>query len=275
MSHSQRKRIFNRSEYFATYFSRIGEYVTLDFIIAICVFACVFKVEGMPFFAALVVRLADSCVLSRFSNAELEPTVWNDIVTKCQAPKYRTTYLLGGGERTGSEKRLAVHIMTDAFVGFACVSDSTLPRRTGHLFLDELAKVFYKMFVEPPEKLTSTLCASFNSTMKEHITRSSEKLPEDKLQQVRTVVDEVKTIALDNVEKVLQRGTQIDEIVEKTDELQNAAVGFQRQSRNLRNQMWWNNTKGTLVIAGVVTAFLVVVYIVFCGGLSCSSAKKS
>lgn len=111
--------------------------------------------------------------------------------------------------------------------------------------------------------------------MKEHITRSSEKLPEDKLQQVRTVVDEVKTIALDNVEKVLQRGTQIDEIVEKTDELQNAAVGFQRQSRNLRNQMWWNNTKGTLVIAGVVTAFLVVVYIVFCGGLSCSSAKKS
>ena len=160
-------------------------------------------------------RLADSCVLSRFSNAELEPTVWNDIVTKCQAPKYRTTYLLGGGERTGSEKRLAVHIMTDAFVGFACVSDSTLPRRTGHLFLDELAKVFYKMFVEPPEKLTSTLCASFNSTMKEHITRSSEKLPEDKLQQVKTVVDEVKTIALDNVEKVLQRGTQIDEIVEE------------------------------------------------------------
>lgn len=87
-----------------------------------------------------------------------------------------------------------------------------------------------------------------------------------KVKQVKLAVDEVKNIALDNVERVIQRGQRIDDIVQATDDLQFQAQGFQRNSRDLRNQLWWNSMKGKLLIGGVAVIFILLVLFTFFGG---------
>jgi vesicle-associated membrane protein 7 len=93
-----------------------------------------------------------------------------------------------------------------------------------------------------------------------------------KVRKVKRAVDEVREVALENIDKALQRGEKIDEMVEQTDELQEQAMSFQSNSRTLRRQLWWNGLKGKLIAGLVVAVFIFVCYVVFCGGLTCKSA---
>lgn len=53
-----------------------------------------------------------------------------------------------------------------------------------------------------------------------------------------------------NLEKVLQRGEQIELLVEKTEQLQTNAAEFKKVSTDLKRHYWWRNVK-IWIIAGV------------------------
>lgn len=162
--------------------------------------------------------------------------------------------------------------MSDDELSFAIITDEKTARRTAHLALDEVSKLFKKMFVESPSKLNAATCEVFKAPSQQLLVKlSDENQVDDKVKRVKQTVEEVKGLALDNVERVLQRGQQIDEIIAATDDLQAQAQGFQRNSRSLRNQMWWNSMKSRVAIGIAVGVFLLIVYFVFCGGISCSS----
>lgn len=229
----------------------------------------------MPFFGGLCVRISDRCVLAQSQVNQnvltVAAPVYAEAIKRCCAPKFRTTYF--ANSETG---RVSVHVMTDDKMGFAVVTDENMSRRTAHFVLDEVSKLFNKMFAEGPEALNPKTCDVFTKPLGDFLIKCSDPANvEDKVKKVRIAVDEVKELALDNVEKVLQRGQQIDDIVSATDELQSQAISFQGNSRALRQQLWWNNMKGNIVMVVVVVVFLFIVYLVFCGGLSCSSSASA
>lgn len=227
----------------------------------------------MTIFGACVVRLADQLLLHQSLVPEersgVPPSVWKDLISRCNAPNFRTSSLIECEEQS---KRLGYHVLSDDELAFAILTDEDSTRRGAHLALDEISKMFQKMFVEPPEKLSRNSCSVFQQPLLQILDRhsSSQVSVDEKVKQVKRTVEEVKGLALDNVERVLARGQQIDEIISATDDLQSQAQGFQRNSRALRNQMWWNNAKTKFFIAGGVISFLLIVYFVFCGGISCS-----
>ena len=175
--------------------------------------------------------------------------------------------------------QLGVHIVTNATYGVIGISESEITMRVGHGFIDELMELFTRMFVEPPEKLNAKICGSFEKTILETAVKFSEggeaETGDVRTRKVKKAVDEVKGLALDNIEKVLQRGEQIDDIVDRTDDLAMSAATFETSSRTLRRKMWWNSTKGQIMIVGGIIAFLIVVYLVFCGGISCHPSGNS
>lgn len=246
----------------------------------------------MPFFGGIVVRLSDRLVLSEVSTASsssstssssssttsLPVTLWPEVIAKL-AKKLRSTSFLdfsntGSG---GGSTRYAVHILSDEDIAFAVVSDEHLPRRTAHQCLDELAKLYQRMFVENPASLTPSMTSVFKQPFQEHLEKSSQDgaFADERVKKVKQTVQEVKELALDNVERVLQRGEKIDDIVNATEDLQSQASGFHRNARALRSQMWWNGMKGKLIIGGAIGMFLLVVYLIFCGGISCTSSSSS
>lgn len=230
----------------------------------------------MPIYAGCVVRVADRVLLHQcFASEEIppaatSPVLWGDLISKCGAPNFRTSGFVEIGE---PPLRLSFHVLSDDEIAFALISDESTTRRMAHLALDEVNKLFKKMFVESPAKLSSKSCDVFKVPLQQLMQKFSDDRVhvDEKIKKVKQTVEEVKVLALDNVERVLQRGQQIDEIISATDELQVQAAGFQRNSRALRTQMWWNDMKGKMMIGGGVIAFLLIVYFVFCGGVSCGS----
>ncbi|WAQ96852.1 VA725-like protein [Mya arenaria] len=72
-----------------------------------------------------------------------------------------------------------------------------------------------------------------------------------------------------NIESVIQRGERLDDLMDKTDELEAGAATFQRTASKIRKKYWWKNTKMKIIVGCVVFVILVgiVLAIVFGGHL--------
>jgi len=77
-------------------------------------------------------------------------------------------------------------------------------------------------------------------------------------------VDEVMGIMKNNIDKVLERDTKIQNLNERSDALQVGAHKFLQTGTQLKRKMWWKNAKFMIVIAvvGVIIVGIVIGIIV-------------
>lgn len=54
---------------------------------------------------------------------------------------------------------------------------------------------------------------------------------------------QIRTIMVDNIEKILERGDRIELLVDKTGTMQDNAFHFRKQSKRLRRALWMKNAK--------------------------------
>nr|KAG5692675.1 hypothetical protein BaRGS_028475 [Batillaria attramentaria] len=73
----------------------------------------------------------------------------------------------------------------------------------------------------------------------------------DSVSRLQSQVDEVKDVMTQNIEKVMERGDRLDDLMDKTEELEASAANFQRTSRKIRKRYWWKNKKMTLILCGI------------------------
>lgn len=99
----------------------------------------------------------------------------------------------------------------------------------------------------------------------------------DRINKVRGEIDQVKSVMVDNIEKVLERGEKIELLVDKAENLNEQAFRFKKQSTNLKRSMWWKNAKFMALIFLVVAGLIFFVAAGLCGGLDfnkCSSGHS-
>uniref|UniRef100_A0A3B4F6U4 Vesicle-associated membrane protein 8-like n=2 Tax=Haplochromini TaxID=319058 RepID=A0A3B4F6U4_9CICH len=85
-------------------------------------------------------------------------------------------------------------------------------------------------------------------------------VPASKLDQVQGQVNEVKVILTDNINKVLERGDRLDDLIGKTDDLQASADSFQRTSTRVARKYWWKNVK-MMILIGVIVLIIIILII--------------
>ncbi|KND00639.1 uncharacterized protein SPPG_03765 [Spizellomyces punctatus DAOM BR117] len=85
--------------------------------------------------------------------------------------------------------------------------------------------------------------------------------PSGKTAQVQDQVNEVVGIMQDNINKVMQRGEQLDTLQDKTEDLQNSSLQFKRGANRVRKQMWWKDMKMKLILGGVIAAVLIIIIV--------------
>lgn len=66
----------------------------------------------------------------------------------------------------------------------------------------------------------------------------------------RQEIEQVKTIMIENVERVLERGERINLLVSKTDRMNNNAVEFRKRAGTVKRQMKWQNIKYVFFFVG-------------------------
>ncbi|XP_059080957.1 neuronal synaptobrevin-like [Tigriopus californicus] len=81
-----------------------------------------------------------------------------------------------------------------------------------------------------------------------------------RMAQQQAQVDEVCGIMKDNLEKVLERDSKLNELDERADALQDGASQFEKQAGKLKNKFWLQNLKSMIMMGAVGLILLLLVY---------------
>ena len=87
----------------------------------------------------------------------------------------------------------------------------------------------------------------------------------DRVQSVKRSLEEVKSIMLENIDRVLERGERIDVLVDKTDHLAFDSLNFRSEARRLRTAMAWRQTRNMVLVAGAGASVLYLGLASLCG----------
>ena len=78
----------------------------------------------------------------------------------------------------------------------------------------------------------------------------------DNIGGLKSQIDDVKDVMVQNIERVLERGEKIELLVDKTDRLNQQAFRFESSSRELRRAMYWRKVR-CYVFLGIIAALLI------------------
>lgn len=81
----------------------------------------------------------------------------------------------------------------------------------------------------------------------------------DKLLKAQQKVGILKGQMHNNIDLAMKRGEHLDDLVERSEELNQGAKMFDHDSRLLKNKMWWKNVKMYLMIGSIVAVILIII----------------
>ena len=87
----------------------------------------------------------------------------------------------------------------------------------------------------------------------------------DKFARVQEDLSETTDLMRQNIEAVVDRGEHLELLVDKSDGLTANAAAFQKQSRGLRQALWWKNVKILLGIGTAGLFLLALIVLSVCG----------
>jgi vesicle-associated membrane protein 7 len=154
------------------------------------------------------------------------------------------------------------HYVVENGICYLCMSDEKNKHRIPFGFLADMKNKFISKF--GLEAAQTAIAFAMNEDFKNIIAERMEFYNSDQADKgldnigvVKSQIDEVKDVMVQNIERVLERGEKIELLVDKTDRLNQQAFRFESSSRALRRAMWWKKMRCYAII-GVIS--LLVIY---------------
>ncbi|KAL6005334.1 hypothetical protein ACLOJK_005900 [Asimina triloba] len=155
-----------------------------------------------------------------------------------------------------SQDRYIFHILRSDGLTFLCMTNDTFGRRVPFSYLEDIHMRFMKNYGRVAHSaLAYAMNDEFSRVLHQQMEFFSSNPNADTLSRIR---GEMRTIMVDNIEKILERGDRIELLVDKTSTMQDGAFHFKKQSRRLRQALWMKNFKLLAFEYSLVTGFIVV-----------------
>jgi len=172
-------------------------------------------------------------------------------------------------------ERHIFHYMVAKQITYLCMADEAFGRRIPFAFLEDIKNRFQSTYADRAKTaLAFGMNEDFSRVLRTQMDYYSHNPEADKINKIRGEVDEVKSVMVTNIEKVLERGERIELLVDKTETLSQNAFKFKKSSTQLKRAMWWRNIKLLIII---IVILLIVVYIITaiaCGGVAFQGCVK-
>ena len=155
---------------------------------------------------------------------------------------------------------------------FLCMSDELNKHRIPFAFLNDMKDQFTAKYGrdEPQHAIAFAYNEEFSPLIQqrmEYFNSDEADMTIDNLGAVKSQIDDVKGVMVQNIERVLERGEKLELLVERTDRLNQQAFRFEASSRSLRRTMEWRKIR-CYVFGGVAALFVVfILSATACGGL--------
>jgi len=217
----------------------------------------------MPLIYSLVAR--ETVILAEFTSTSGNfTTVTRRILERIPQKESKMSYVYD---------RHIFHILVEEGLTFLCMADEEFGRRIPFAFLDDIKNRFIATYGNRGRSaLAYAMNEEFSRVLQKQMEYYSNNPNADKVTRVKEDLDNVKSVMVQNIEKVLDRGERIELLVDKTENLNAAAVKFKKQSTQLKKRMWWKNVKLYLIVGVVLVIIILIIVSMACGGLSCSKS---
>lgn len=157
------------------------------------------------------------------------------------------------------------YIVKDGLV-YLCMAESSFGRNIPFQFLEDIIRRWIDTYLDRGRTaLAYGMNEDFSRVLQKQMDFFSRDPNADRVGRVRGEIEEVRQVMVDNIDKVLERAEKIELLVDKTENLNQQAFKFRKQSTALKRALWWKNLKLTLLVAGLVGLILLVISMFICG----------
>mgnify|MGYP002828225425 CR=1 FL=1 len=165
------------------------------------------------------------------------------------------------------------HYIVEKRLTFLCMADESFKRRVPFAFLDDVKERWFATYGERgATAIAFAMNEDFGRTLKKQVEFYNG--PEaDQFATVHKKLDDVKSVMVQNIEMVLERGEKLELLVDKTDRLNATAFTFERSSRRLKEQMFWKKVKLYLTFLSLA-GFVVFILVWIACGVSFDKCRK-
>mmetsp|Transcript_18765 Transcript_18765/g.74893 ORF Transcript_18765/g.74893 Transcript_18765/m.74893 type:complete len:267 (-) Transcript_18765:80-880(-) len=170
------------------------------------------------------------------------------------------------------------HYLVDDGVTYLCMADETTRRRVAFAFLEDAKLRFAAGYASIAHRAPAfTMNEEFGPVLERQMAYynnadvSGGAPPAHDhadIARVKTQLDDVKHVMVENIEKVLERGERIELLVDKTDRLNQQAFKFEKTSKQLREAIFWRKVKVYATAALVVGVVVLIITMWGCGGVT-------
>ncbi|XP_038641530.1 vesicle-associated membrane protein 8-like [Scyliorhinus canicula] len=91
------------------------------------------------------------------------------------------------------------------------------------------------------------------------------QVKQDRVRTLQSDVEGVKTIMSENVDRILARGEKLDDLMNKTEDLQASSEHFKTTSQKVARKYWWKNTKMIILLVVIGGAILTLIILIATG----------
>lgn len=174
-----------------------------------------------------------------------------------------------------SQDRYIFHILvSDGFI-FLCMANDTFGRRIPFSYLEDIRMRFMKNYGRvAPYSPAYAMNDEFSRVLHQQMEFFSSNPSADTLSRVQGEVGEIRTIMVDNIDKILERGDRIELLVDKTATMQDSSFHFRKQSKRLRRALWTKNAKLLAMLTCLIVLLLYLIIAVACGGITLPSCRS-
>lgn len=176
--------------------------------------------------------------------------------------------------------RYVFHYMVKEGVTFLCFATKEHKTAVCFAFLDEISKRFKATYDQ--SQIDNALAYSpqfeeFARVVEQEMSRFGHmKFADNKIAEVNEKVEATKNVMKENVQKVIERGDNIETLIEKTDILVQRSDSFRVNTKTLERTMWWKNVKIWVVIILVVLFLIWLIFSLACGfDFGCFSGRPA
>ncbi|PIN20728.1 Synaptobrevin/VAMP-like protein [Handroanthus impetiginosus] len=174
-----------------------------------------------------------------------------------------------------SQDRYIFHILRADGLTYLCMANDTFGRRIPFSYLEDIQMRFMKNYGRVASYAPAyAMNDEFSRVLHQQMEFFSSNPSADTLNRVRGEVSEVRTIMVDNIDKILERGDRIELLVDKTATMQDSAFHFRKQSKRLRRALWMKNAKLLAMLTCLIVVLLYCIIAAACGGITLPSCRS-
>ncbi|KAK2991990.1 hypothetical protein RJ640_014851 [Escallonia rubra] len=166
------------------------------------------------------------------------------------------------------------NFLVDDGYAYCVVSKDSVGKQISNAYLERVKDDFKKRYGggKADTAIAKSLNKEFGRVMKEHMQYIVDHADEiDKLIKVQAQVLQVKNIMVENIDKVIERGENVNALSDKVENLRDEAQLFKKRGTQIKRKMWYQNMKVKLVVLGIILLLILIIWLSICNGFDCTN----